>query len=122
MPSSTTPEPRPCPIAAGLEVLGDRWTLLVLREVLYGSHRFEEILKFTGAPRDVLTRRLAMLVERGLLDRRALIEGGRRQGYYLTPSGRDVRPVLLALGAFGEHHMTGAYEHWRDLVLADDEA
>ena len=61
---------RPCAIAASLEVVGDRWSLLVVREVALGNHRFTEIARGTGAPRDRLTTRLRDLVDAGVLERR----------------------------------------------------
>lgn len=86
---------RPCPIAASLEVVGERWSLLVVREVALGNHRFSEIARGTGAPRDRLSARLRALVAAGVLDHRA--DGG----YHLTASGRDLVPALQALLQWG---------------------
>jgi len=61
---------RPCSIAASLEIVGDRWSLLAVREVLFGNHRFSEIARNTGAPRDRLAARLKSLVAAGVLERR----------------------------------------------------
>jgi HxlR-like helix-turn-helix len=66
--------PRSCSIASALEVVGERWTLLVLREIHYGVHRFDAIQRNIGAPRDVLAKRLNRLVEAGLLERRQYSE------------------------------------------------
>lgn len=95
-----------CSVARTLEVLGDRWTLLVLRDVLNGVHRFDDIQRHLGVARDVLTKRLAALVTEGVVERVAYQEPGsrRRFEYRVTPAGRDLRPVLLALIAWGDRH------------------
>lgn len=93
---------RPCSIAAALEVVGDRWALLVVREVSLGNHRFSDIVRETGAPRDRLTARLNALVDAGVLERRAYSTAPPRAGYHLTPAGRDLLPVLQALLQWGD--------------------
>ncbi|MCU1690980.1 MAG: putative transcriptional regulator, HxlR family [Frankiales bacterium] len=93
---------RPCPIAGALEVVGDRWALLVVREVWMGAHRFTDIARGTGAPRDRLTARLNDLVAVGVLVRRQYSEAPPRADYHLTESGRDLVPVLLALLQWGD--------------------
>jgi DNA-binding HxlR family transcriptional regulator len=101
--------PRRCSIAASLEVVGERWSLLVLREVSLGNRRFEQIRVATGAPRAVLSARLRSLVEAGVLrtcDYRE--EGARvRQEYRLTAAGRELQPVLTALMDWGDRHLAG---------------
>jgi DNA-binding HxlR family transcriptional regulator len=92
---------RPCPIAASLEVVGERWSLLVVREVSLGNHHFGEIARGTGAPRDRLAARLRALVEAGVLERRPLSDSPGRSGYFLTESGRDLLPALQALLQWG---------------------
>ncbi len=92
---------RPCPIAASLEVVGDRWALLVVREVALGSHRFTDIASGTGAPRDRLTARLKSLVETGILERRRYSEAPPRHEYHLTDAGRALLPVLDQLLLWG---------------------
>ncbi|KZX20182.1 HxlR family transcriptional regulator [Rathayibacter tanaceti] len=100
----TTPAitPRDCPIASGLEVLGERWSLLVLREIAFGERRFDRIQAFTGAPRDVLTARLRSLEEHGVIERVAYSDRPPRFEYRFTEAGRDAVPVLIALAAWGE--------------------
>jgi DNA-binding HxlR family transcriptional regulator len=93
---------RACSIAGALEVVGDRWALLVVREVSMGSHRFTDIARGTGAPRDRLTARLNDLVEVGVLERRPYSTTPPRSGYHLTRSGRDLLPVLHALLQWGD--------------------
>lgn len=88
---------RPCSIAAALEVVGDRWSLLVVREVSLGHHRFSEIAVGTGAPRDRLTARLNRLVEAGVLERRPYSDAPPRSDYHLTPGGWELMPVLHSL-------------------------
>jgi DNA-binding HxlR family transcriptional regulator len=95
-----------CSIARTVAVAGDRWALLVLRDVGNGVRRFDELVRHLGIARDVLTRRLATLVEEGLVDRRAYREAGQRerQEYRLTDAGRDFVPVLVALMHWGDAH------------------
>ncbi|MEV5492602.1 helix-turn-helix domain-containing protein [Streptomyces bobili] len=93
---------RPCAVAASLQLIGDRWSMLVLREVVFGNHQFSQIARNTGAPRDRLSVRLKSLVEVGVLERRPVKEGSRHEGYYLTDAGEDFRPVLRALLAWGD--------------------
>ena len=93
---------RACSIAAALEVVGDRWALLAVREVSFGRHRFSEILEGTGAPRDRLAARLKALVAAGVLERRQYQESPARFDYHLTGAGQDLVPVLRALMAWGD--------------------
>ncbi len=95
---------RPCPIAASLEVVGERWALLVVREVAMGARRFNEIVAGTGAPRDRVASRLAALVDAGVLEKVPYQSGPPRFEYHLTDSGRDLLPVLDALLAWGRTH------------------
>jgi DNA-binding HxlR family transcriptional regulator len=95
-----------CSAARALEVLGDRWTMLVLREIFNGVRRFDDISQHIGVARDVLTRRLNALIDEGVVVRSPYQEPGSRTRYEyrLTPAGRDLRPVLLALMAWGDAH------------------
>src|SRR6059058_4259450 len=92
---------RPCPIAASLELVGERWSLLVVREVSLGNHRFSEIAQGTGAPRDRLSARLSALVAAGVLERRPYSTSPARSGYHLTAAGWDLMPVLHGLLHWG---------------------
>lgn len=92
---------RPCPIAASLELVGERWSLLVVREVSLGNHRFSEIARGTGAPRDRLSARLNALVAAGVLERRPYSDSPPRAGYHLTAAGWDLVPVLQGLLQWG---------------------
>jgi DNA-binding HxlR family transcriptional regulator len=110
-----------CPIARALELLGDRWTLVALREVFYGNRRFQGIAARTGAPRDILTSRLGRLVDAGVLDRTPYNDAGTRFEYVLTERGLAVRSILLALGEFGETQLPdrlGPDASWREFATS----
>lgn len=91
-----------CSIARALAVVGERWTLLVLREAFLRTRRFEDFQERTGAARNVLADRLEKLVERGVLERRPYQEGPVRYEYRLTEKGLDLYPVLMALVRWGD--------------------
>lgn len=93
---------RRCSIAGALDVVGDKWALLVVREVSLGAHRFSDIAKGTGAPRDRLSARLSALVDAGVLERRQYTATPPRSSYHLTASGRDLLPVLQAMLQWGD--------------------
>lgn len=93
-----------CPIARSLDRVGEWWSILILRDAFYGLRRFDEFQKNLGVAPNILTRRLNGLVEAGLLERRRYSEHPPRDEYVLTESGRDFRPVLLALLAWGNRH------------------
>src|SRR5215831_3449196 len=87
--------PRSCSVAAALGVIGEKWSLLVIRELAWGVHRFDAIARNTGAPRDILTSRLRRLESAGVLERRRYQERPERFEYFLTQAGHELRPVLL---------------------------
>ncbi|MFG3050787.1 winged helix-turn-helix transcriptional regulator [Kitasatospora sp. NPDC048239] len=93
---------RPCSIAAALQVVGEKWALLAVRELFYGNHRFDRIARNTGAPRDRLTARLRALEEAGVVERRAYSERPPRYEYHLTEAGRDLAPLTQALLSWGD--------------------
>ena len=93
---------RPCPLAAAMEILGERWSLLVIRELGYGVHRFARIAAYTGAARDILADRLRKLETAGIVERRQYSEHPPRYEYHLTRAGRELGPVLLTLDQWGE--------------------
>ena len=93
-------------MARGLDILGDPWGMLVLREVFFGNRRFDAMKARLGAADSVLTKRLAALVRAGLLARRPYEDGGRtRQEYVLTTKGEDALPVLNAVVLWAEKHL-----------------
>jgi DNA-binding HxlR family transcriptional regulator len=100
--------PRVCSIADALEVVGERWSLLVLRELGFGVHRFKDIQVNTGAPRETLMLRLRKLQETGIIERRRYCDRPPRDEYILTAAGRDLAPVLRALREWGERYVTPA--------------
>jgi len=93
-----------CSIARALEDLGGKWTLLVLREAFYGVRRFDQIQQAVGCPRNVLSARLAALVQQGILETAPYRDEGQRARleYRLTDKGRALLPILLALMRWGE--------------------
>jgi DNA-binding HxlR family transcriptional regulator len=93
-----------CPIARGLEHVGEWWSILILRDAFRGLTRFDEFSESLGIAPNMLTRRLTALVEAGLLQRQRYNERPPRDAYVLTQKGKDFRPVLLALLAFGNKH------------------
>jgi DNA-binding HxlR family transcriptional regulator len=93
-----------CSIARALEVVGERWTLLVLREALFGKNRFDEFREALGIAPNVLTARLERLTEEGLLERIRYQERPERFAYHLTPKGQELAPILLHLMKWGDRH------------------
>jgi DNA-binding HxlR family transcriptional regulator len=92
---------RPCPVAASMALIGEKWSMLALREVFLGNHRFNDIARNTGAPRDRLAARLRALEAAGILERREYSTAPARYGYHLTPAGKALSPVMRALVAWG---------------------
>ena len=95
-------EVRPCSLAGALDVLGERWSLLALREIGYGVHRFARIAGYTGASRDILADRLRKLESAGVIERRLYSEHPPRHEYHFTEAGRELFPVMLALSQWGD--------------------
>jgi DNA-binding HxlR family transcriptional regulator len=93
-----------CSIAKSLEVVGERWTLLIVRDVMTGHRRFGELQRSLGVARNVLSSRLQRLVEEDILERRAYQENPPRHEYFLTEKGLDLWPALIALLAWGDRH------------------
>ena len=93
-----------CPIARSLEHVGEWWSMLILRDAFGGTTRFDDFQQSLGIAPNMLTRRLAALVEAGLLERRRYSERPPRDEYVLTERGHDFKPVLIALVAFGKKH------------------
>ncbi|MCX4511127.1 helix-turn-helix transcriptional regulator [Streptomyces sp. NBC_01619] len=101
----TNDEPA-CSIERSLQILGERWSLLVLREVFAGRHKFADIQSSLGIASNLLSARLKLLVETGVLSTKTYQEPGSRprQSYHLTPAGRELWVVLAALQQWGDHH------------------
>ncbi len=93
-----------CSIARSLEVVGERWSLLIIRNVGLGLNRFEPLRENLGITRSVLTTRLNTLIEHGILEKRQYSEKPPRFEYHLTEKGRDLAPVLLQLMWWGDRY------------------
>jgi DNA-binding HxlR family transcriptional regulator len=100
-------QPRECSVARTLEVVGEKWALLAVREVFLGNARFDEMVRRTGAPRDTMAARLRALVGSGILERRQYSEHPARFEYQLTQAGRDLYPVILTLMQWGDRYLAG---------------
>jgi DNA-binding HxlR family transcriptional regulator len=97
----------PCSIARAVDLLGDWWTPLVLRECFYGVRRFDDFQRSLGIGRNILTQRLTRLVDEGLLERRQYHDRPVRHEYVLTDKGRDFFPVIAALVRWGDRWLAG---------------
>lgn len=96
-----------CGLPAALEVMGERWSFMILRAGFNGLHHFEEFLTTLGIARNILSNRLARLVEHGIMKREALAEDRRKIEYRLTEKGLDLLPAMLALRQWGEKYGVG---------------
>lgn len=99
---------QPCSLARALSVVGDRWTLVILRDCFLGVRRFDDFEARLGITRHILSDRLKKLLDAGVLEKRPYQQRPRRDEYRLTAKGRDLYPVILSL------------VHWGDRYMADD--
>jgi DNA-binding HxlR family transcriptional regulator len=99
-------EAQECSLAKTLEVVGERWTLLVVRDAMYGVRRYGDFLTHLDIPRAVLSQRLTTLVEAGVLDKRPYQDAPPREEYLLTAKGRELWVPVLTLSQWGERHLT----------------
>ena len=97
-----------CSIARSLEIVGERWALLILREVFLGIRRFDQMQQHLGIARNILADRLRTLVDHGILEQRLYQERPPRSEYRLTEKGIDLYPALMMLMAWGDKHLTGS--------------
>lgn len=93
-----------CSVAKALEVIGERWSLLIVRSAMHGNRRFGEMQESLGIARNVLSARLQRLVDEGILERRAYQESPPRHEYFLTQKGLDLWPALIALLNWGDRY------------------
>ena len=107
----------PCPVARTVDVVGDRWSLLIVRDAFDGMRRFGDFQRSLGMARNILSDRLRKLVEAGILDTQDASDGTAYQEYVLTPQGESLFPVLVALRQWGEKHLFAHGE--RHSVLID---
>jgi len=103
--TALTARPRECSVARTLEVVGEKWALLALREVFLGNRRFDEMVRRIGAPRDTLAARLRSLTGAGILERRQYSDHPARYEYRLTTAGQELYPVILTLMRWGDEHL-----------------
>jgi DNA-binding HxlR family transcriptional regulator len=98
-----------CALASTMQLIGDKWTLLILREIFFGVHRFDQLKQDTGMPRTILSRRLAALVEARIVIKSPYREPGRRprQEYRLSGRGRELMAVFAAMMEWGETYLMG---------------
>src|SRR5215472_7110673 len=101
-------QPRECSVARTLEIVGEKWALLAVREIFLGNRRFDEMVRRIGAPRDTLASRLRALTGAGVLERRQYCEHPARFEYFLTDAGRDLYPVVLTLMRWGDTYLSPA--------------
>jgi len=99
-----------CPLARALDVIGEWWSFLILREAFNGAQRFEDFQSNLDIPRNTLTQRLAKLVKCGVLEKRPIAQAGRRQEYVLSAMGRELLPVLMTIREWGVRHLFNAGE------------
>ncbi|WP_034291888.1 helix-turn-helix domain-containing protein [Herbaspirillum sp. RV1423] len=95
----------PCPVARSIDVVGDRWALLIIRDAFDGMRRFGEFQKSLGVAKNILSTRLRDLVEAGILDVAPASDGSAYQEYVLTPKGKELFTVVLGLRQWGEGHL-----------------
>jgi DNA-binding HxlR family transcriptional regulator len=97
-----------CSVARSLEIVGEWWTLLVVREAFFGTRRFSDFEANLSIAKNVLSDRLAKLVEAGVMERKPIVGRGNPQDYTLTPMGRDLFPAIIALMQWGDRWIYGA--------------
>lgn len=116
MKSSTALSSAPCPVARTVDLIGDRWSLLIVRDAFDGMRRFSDFQRSLGVARNILTDRLYRLVEAGILAREDAADGSAYQHYVLTPQGQSLFPVVVALRQWGEQHLFAAGEPHSQLI------
>jgi len=106
-----------CPISCSLELIGDRWSLLIIRDMLFRDKcRYNEFLNSAeGISTNILSDRLVMLEVRGLI---TYSGEGKRKSYKLTKMGKDLKPIIKAIGLFGMNHFKGSREYFENQALA----
>jgi DNA-binding HxlR family transcriptional regulator len=99
--------PADCSIGRAMDILGERWTFLILRECFYGVRRFSDMQRNLGIARNILSGRLQTLVRAGILERRLYQQEPERFEYRLTPAGRDLYPAIITIMRWGDEHLLG---------------
>ncbi len=116
MTQDSSQNPESCPVARSLDVIGDRWSLLIIRDAFDGVHRFGDFQRGLGMARNILADRLHKLVEAGILEMQAASDGSAYQEYVLTTAGERLFPVVVALRQWGERHLFAAGERHSTLI------
>lgn len=106
----------PCPVARSLELVGDRWSMLLVRDAFDGTRRFSDFQRGLGVARSILADRLRKLVDHGIFEIKPASDGTSYQEYVLTPRGEQLFPVVLALRQWGQQHLFDAGEAHSRLV------
>ena len=109
-------EAQPCPVARALDVVGDRWSLLVVRDAFDGVRRFSDFQRSLGVARNILSERLRRLVEAGILAMQPASDSSAYQEYVLTEQGKALFPLVVALRQWGERHLFAENEPHSELV------
>lgn len=106
----------PCPVARSVDLIGDRWSLLIVRDAFDGLRRFGDFQRSLGVARNILSDRLRKLVEAGILAMQDASDGTAYQEYMLTPRGESLFPVVVALRQWGEAHLFAPGERHSQLI------
>jgi DNA-binding HxlR family transcriptional regulator len=116
MPSRQSINDEPCPVARAADVIGDRWSLLIVRDAFDGTRRFCDFQRSLGMARNILSGRLRKLIEAGILETRKASDGTAYQEYVLTSQGKSLFPVVIALRQWGEEHLFKHGERHSELI------
>ncbi|CUJ75355.1 transcriptional regulator [Pseudomonas aeruginosa] len=117
MPTRKPMNDAPCPVARSVDLIGDRWSLLIVRDAFDGMRRFGDFQRSLGVARNILSDRLRKLVDAGVLETQAASDGTAYQEYVLTAKGENLFPIVVALRQWGEQHLFERGE--RHSVLID---
>ncbi|GAA5233541.1 helix-turn-helix transcriptional regulator [Verticiella sediminum] len=117
MPPRKPMNDEPCPVARCVGLIGDRWSLLIVRDAFDGTRRFGDFQRSLGVARNILSDRLHKLVQAGILETQAASDGSAYQEYVLTAKGENLFPIVVALRQWGERHLFERGE--RHSVLVD---
>jgi DNA-binding HxlR family transcriptional regulator len=116
MPGRKSRNNEPCPVARSVDIIGDRWSLLIVRDAFDGTRRFGDFQRSLGVARNILSDRLGSLVDAGILQTQAASDGTVYQEYVLTPKGESLFTVVLALRQWGEAHLFARGERYSKLI------
>jgi len=105
-----------CPVARSVDIVGDRWSLLIVRDAFDGLRRFSDFQRSLGAARNILSDRLRKLVDAGILETQAASDGTAYQEYVLTAKGECLFPIVVALRQWGERHLFARGERHSELI------